>query len=259
MRGGVEDPFEFPGVRPRLFDGSQAISVGALGRVYVAGWANLEPAMSDDQRVRRVLVVQKLGPHGGRVWTWTERIRSRHGHDRVTGVSVRGDLLMVVARLGEAVVPAYRSNGAAWIGRLSFDGTLRWSRTWGDEAAAGAEPSEVAIGPNGLTHVNGRVRDPATDRVVAFLRAFGAGGRLIRGTNIAIRTGSGRSPERPPGDRRSPARTGMVHRFSGGVAPSWTWPSRRSRSGPASAPGRAPGTGRGGRGPPRGSGPRHRS
>lgn len=171
--------FEFPGVAPALFDEAQSVAVGALGRVFVAGWANLETTRSDAERLPRTIVVQKLGPTGGNVWTWTMRAHAAWGRVDVAGLSARGDELMVAARLGEQVTPTYRSNGRSWLARLSFGGDLIWERTWGDDPGAAAEPTEIAIDRNGIVYLSGSARDAADERMKAFIRAYRPTGRLL--------------------------------------------------------------------------------
>jgi hypothetical protein len=169
--------FEFPDVRPRWFDAAQAVAVGAHGRISVAGWAALGRISFDGEPVRRHLVVQQLAPDGGHIWTWRTAIRGSRRLVEAAGVAARGPLLMVVARLGGWVVPGSPSRGTAWIGRLGFEGRLRWSRTWGDDGEAGAQPTDVEIARDGKTYVVGSARAPSEDRLRGFLRAYGGGGR----------------------------------------------------------------------------------
>jgi hypothetical protein len=177
--------FEVPGIRPRLFDAAQAVAVGALGRIYVAGWAALRRITVDGEPVPCVLVVQKLGPDGGSVWTWATAIHGARRSVEVADIAARGPLVMLAARLGDRISPTSPSRGTAWIGRLSFDGRLRWSRTWGDDDASGMQPADVAIGTDGTTYVAGFVRAPSQERLRGFVRAFAATGRREWTTTFA--------------------------------------------------------------------------
>jgi hypothetical protein len=68
-------------------------------RVYVAGWV-ATTAESDGNMADHEIMVQKLGPPGGVVWTHVFFDHHKKDRDGATGISVRGDQVMVTAESG---------------------------------------------------------------------------------------------------------------------------------------------------------------
>ncbi len=80
-------------------DAANAIAIGGFGRVYVVGWvatgSETDVGMADHE-----IMVQKLGPSGGVVWTHVFFDHHKKDRDGATGISVRGDQVMVTAESG---------------------------------------------------------------------------------------------------------------------------------------------------------------
>jgi len=153
-------------------DAANAIAIGALGRVYVVGWI-ATGAETDVDRADHETMVQKLGPSGGVVWTHVFFDHHRRDRDGATGVSVRGDRLMVTAEAGGN----FRGRPShAWLASLTFGGGVRWTRSWGTASARAAQPSSVSIDPRGSTYVAGTARDPSNDGTNAFVRKYSRSG-----------------------------------------------------------------------------------
>jgi hypothetical protein len=72
-----------------------------------------------------------------------------------------------------------RDVGHAWLGRFTFDGRVRWTRTWGTHPRDAAQPESVSIGPDGTIYVVGANRDPDEAGLDAFARAYSPSGRLV--------------------------------------------------------------------------------
>ena len=154
-------------------DAAEAIAIGAIGRVYVAGWVATVAEAEGDWADHETLV-QKLGPSGGVVWTHV--FFDHHGKDLdgATGVSVRGDRLMVTATAGgnRRGRPTH-----AWLASLRFDGGVRWTRTWG-KGSGRAQPSSVSLDRSGSSYVAG-TEQASNDGTNAFVRKYSRSGRLL--------------------------------------------------------------------------------
>ncbi len=156
-------------------DAANAITISGIGRVYVAGWI-ATAAESDADMADHEIMVQKLGPSGGVVWTHVFFDYHKKDRDGATDVSVRGEHLMVTAESGGN----YRGRAPhAWLASLTFDGGVRWTRTWGTKSALAAQPSAVSVDPSGSTYVVGVQRDPSNDGTNAFVRKYSASGSLL--------------------------------------------------------------------------------
>jgi hypothetical protein len=67
----------------------------------------------------------------------------------------------------------------AWLASLTFDGGVRWTRTWGKDRDHAAQLSSVSIDPSGSTYVAGTERDPSNDGMNAVVRRYSTSGRLV--------------------------------------------------------------------------------
>jgi hypothetical protein len=171
---GWTSPFEAS--RPAgTNDAANAIAISGIGRVYVAGWV-ATAAESEGDMADHEIIVQKLGPSGGVVWTHVFIDHHKKDRDAATGVSVRGDRLMVTAESG-----GNRQGRAphAWLASLMFDGGVRWTRTWGKTSDRAAQPASVSMDPSGSTYVAGTERDPSNDGTNAFVRKYSTSGGLL--------------------------------------------------------------------------------
>lgn len=156
-------------------DAANAIAISGIGRVYVAGWV-ATAAESDGDMADHEIMVQKLGPSGGVGWTHVFFDHHKKDRDGATGISVRGDQVMVTAESGgnwQGRTPH------AWLASLTFDGRVRWTRTWGKKSDRGAQPSSVSIDPSGWTYVAGTEQDPSNDGTNAFVRKYSTRGGLL--------------------------------------------------------------------------------
>jgi hypothetical protein len=164
-------------------DAANAIAISSIGRGYVAGWI-ATAAETDVDRADHEITVQKLGPSGAVVWTHVFFDHQRKDRDAATGVSVRGDRLMVTAESGgnwKGRAPH------AWLASLTFDGRVRWTRTWGKVSDRAAQPSSVSIDPSGSTYVAGTEQNPSNDGTSAFVRKYSTSGSLL--WELALRDG----------------------------------------------------------------------
>jgi hypothetical protein len=176
-------PFEPPAGTPQAwYDRATSLSMGALGNIYVGGWAATAKIRDDRSPTPGTAVIEKL-TSGGRV-LWSRRIAAAKmpGHTEVA-ISVRGDRLMVAAGIRGQGVEWYwskdRRPSDAWLGRFTVDGRLVWSRSWDKGAPHAAEPAHVAIDAGGDTWVVGTRRDPWDRGLDAFVRRYGPTGNLL--------------------------------------------------------------------------------
>ncbi len=130
LDGNLQWTSPFEASRPAgTNDAANAIAISAIGRVYVVGWV-ATGAETDVDRADHETAVQKLGPSGGVVWTHVFFDHHRKDRDGATGVSVRGDRLMVTAEAGGN----WRGRPShAWLASLTFAGGVRWTRSWGND------------------------------------------------------------------------------------------------------------------------------
>lgn len=164
-------------------DGAEAIAISGIGRVYVAGWV-ATAAESDGDWADHEIMVQKLGPSGGVVWTHVFFDHHKKDRDGATGVSVRGNRLMVTADAGGSL---RGRDPHAWLASLTFGGGVRWARTWGKTGGRAAHPSSVSLDPSGSSYVAGSEHDPSNDGTNAFVRKYSRSGRLVWG--LVLRDG----------------------------------------------------------------------
>lgn len=170
---------EGPGALSGNHDGVGDVALGTRGRVYLTGWVESRPRGSTDTPVDLEILVQKLSHDGQEVWTRVRR--DDRGRDADRGVSIavnRGELVVAAYPAGGWLLGRGDRVGHVWLGRFTFDGRLRWSRTWGIEARRAAQPEAVTIGSDGTIYVVGAQRDPGDDGIDAFTRAYSPSGRL---------------------------------------------------------------------------------
>jgi hypothetical protein len=156
-------------------DAANAIAISGIGRVYVAGWV-ATGAESEGDMADHEIMIQKLGPSGSVVWTHMFFDHHRKDRDGATSVSVRGDRAMLTAEAGGNW---QGRSPHAWLASLTFDGGVRWTRTWGKDSDHAAQLSSVSIDPSGSTYVAGTERDPSNDGMNAFVRRYSTSGRLV--------------------------------------------------------------------------------
>lgn len=178
LDGNLQWTSPFEASRPAgTNDAVNAIAIGGLGRVYVAGWIATAQEGNDSDMADHEIMVQKLGPSGGVVWTRVLFDHHKQDRDGATGISVRGDRVMVAAAAGGSWI--HRRPMHAWLARMTFDGRVAWTRTWGTNRDRAAQPASVSVDPSGATYVIGVERDPFDNGTNAFLRKYSTSGTLL--------------------------------------------------------------------------------
>jgi len=162
--------FESPGLR-RTLDAANDVAIGALGRIYVAGWIAMGRE-TETTRADHEVMIQKLAPSGDVLWTRILRDRGKEDRDEAHAVAVRGNLLMVAGLAGDP--EAYDD---AWLARFTVGGQIVWERSW-FRGERYSWPRDIAIGASGATYVVGEVRDLGDRGTDLFLRRYEPRGRL---------------------------------------------------------------------------------
>jgi hypothetical protein len=208
------NPFEPPGIPVEANDQLTDLAIGGIGRIYAVG-AAYHRAFSDTggDIPDEDLMVQKIAPSGGTIWTRVLPDGGAPDSDVATSVAVRGDRV-VVGALTELRGWAWP---ATWIGRFSFGGHLLWSRRIATKAWT---YSHVSVAQGGATYLAaGWRRDDVVIRKygptgsLVWQRVFGRGTRAdLWASDIAARaSGVGawltittyrRSDDRPSGELR---------------------------------------------------------
>jgi hypothetical protein len=135
-------------------DGAGDVAIGGLGRIFFVGDVSMKPNQDTARLVDHSILIQKLAPGGGLIWSRVIRDRQGKDRDHATGVGVRADRLIVTAQVdaGRGSPP---SAGHAWLARFSFGGDIIWKRTWGTARGFHDAPEDVSIGPSGALVVIG--------------------------------------------------------------------------------------------------------
>ena len=169
-----------PGRLAGNHDGVGDVAVGAKGSVYLTGWVEMRPRTDVVEDTDVEVLVQKLSSGGAEIWTRVLWDHNRRDDDHGVGIAARGNELVVLAfPTGRWVEDRGRDVGHGWLGRLTFDGHVRWTRTWGTHPRDAAQPESVSIGPDGTIYVVGASRDPDEAGLDAFARAYSPTGRLV--------------------------------------------------------------------------------
>ena len=169
-----------PGRLAGNHDGLGDVAVGAKGSVYLTGWVETRPRTDVGEPTDVEILVQKLSSDGAEIWTRVLWDRHRRDEDHGVGIAARGNTLVVLAfPTGRWVEGRGRDVGHAWLGRFTFDGRVRWTRTWGTHPRDAAQPESVSIGSDGTIYVVGASRDPDAAGLDAFARAYSPTGRLV--------------------------------------------------------------------------------
>jgi hypothetical protein len=169
-----------PGRLAGNHDGVGDVAVGAKGSVFLTGWVETRPRTDVGERTDVEVLIQKLSSDGAEIWTRVLWDHHRRDRDHGVGIAARGNELVVVAfPTGWWVEDRGRDVGHAWLGRFTFDGRVRWTRTWGTHPRDAAQPESVSIGPDGTIYVVGANRDPDEAGLDAFARAYSPSGRLV--------------------------------------------------------------------------------
>jgi hypothetical protein len=131
------------------------------------------------------VLVQKLSADGHEIWTRILLDHRRRDDDHGVSVAVRGNVFVVLAfPTGGWLTNPNTRPGHAWLGRFTFDGRVRWSRTWGTDPRRAAQPESVTIGRDGTIYAAGAQRDPRDRGIDAFVRAYAPSGRLAWSTAL---------------------------------------------------------------------------
>ena len=169
-----------PGRLADHHDGVGDVAVGAKGSVFLTGWVETRPRGDVTERTDVEVLVQKLSAGGAEIWTRVLWDHNGRDDDHGVGIAARGNTLVVAAfPTGHWVEWPGKDVGHAWLGRLTFDGRVRWSRTWGTRPRDAAQPESVSIGDDGTIYVVGANRDPDETGIDAFARAYSPSGRLL--------------------------------------------------------------------------------
>lgn len=142
VRGGTE-----------LREGAMDVAMRRSGAGFVAGFVETDiggPPGTDDADP----FIAGFGPGGARRWTRVIRERGDLDDDTATSIDVRGGTLAVGGTLGAPIGSGVEPPHLGWLARLSFDGNVRWMRSWGAHRPQSVE--DVALGPSGgVTTVGG--------------------------------------------------------------------------------------------------------
>jgi hypothetical protein len=168
-----------PGRLASYHDGVGDVAVGGKGSVYLTGWVETRPRTDVGEPTDVEVLVQKLSADGHEIWTRVLWDHHRRDNDEGVSVAVRGNELVVLAfSTGGWITNPHTRAGHAWLGRFTFDGRVRWSRTWGARPRRAAQPESVTLGSDGTIYVVGAQRDPGDREIEAFARAYAPSGSL---------------------------------------------------------------------------------
>jgi len=190
----IEPPAPTPS---EWFDTATGIAAGALGNLYVAGWAaNVRIRSDADPRLGTPILV-KLSRGGAVLWSRRLPAVVRVYGARVS-VAARADRVLVTAPVGGRTLVRWGSPATAgWLAALDTGGSLEWQVRWDDGPDEGASPTHVAIDAAGVAWVTGTRRDVVHRDLDMFVRRYGPGGGPLgmfhaggplsmRGTGLAI-------------------------------------------------------------------------
>lgn len=170
-----------PGRLAEHHDGVGDVAVGSRGTVFLTGWVETRRRSDVAERTDVEVLVQKLSADGAEIWTRV--LWDHHGRDgdHGVGIAARGNELVVLAYPGSGRWVEFRGTdvGHAWLARFTFDGRVRWTRTWGTHPRDAAQPESVSIGEDGTIYVVGASRDPDEPGIDAFARAYTPSGRRL--------------------------------------------------------------------------------
>jgi hypothetical protein len=169
-----------PGRLAGNHDGVGDVAVGAKGSVFLTGWVETRARGDVSEPTDVETLVQKLSSSGSEIWSRVLWDHGKRDDDHGVGIAARGNELVVLAFPGGRWIESRgRDVGHAWLARFTFDGRVRWTRTWGTRPREAAQPESVSIGPDGTIYVVGASRDPDEARIDAFARAYAPNGRLV--------------------------------------------------------------------------------
>lgn len=163
---------------------AEAVSAGPAGAIFVAGYVEfglvVELGMNDHEPF-----VAGFNATGERRWTRVFHQRGDLDDDRADSIDARHGVLAVGGFLGEPIGYGIDPPHLGWLARLSFDGDVRWHRSWGASRPQSVE--DVAVAPSGdVTTIGGLER-----RGYALVaRTYGGSGRLIASQVIDPTEGS---------------------------------------------------------------------
>ena len=162
-----QDRFE-PAARSAYGDALYGLAIDGAGRIYAVGSQDRSETSCDlTARTPDVdVVVQQRSVTGRIAWTrvWAD------------GPTVDDDRALTVAAHGDRVLVGGRRDGypgRAWLARIAPSGAVRWSRTFGPEAPAGARLTGVSVSPWGAAYAVGKAKG------AMFLRRYAPTGDLM--------------------------------------------------------------------------------
>ncbi|MDH5225079.1 MAG: hypothetical protein OEW46_09950 [Actinomycetota bacterium] len=132
------------------------IATAGHGAVFVAGDVGV-PSPKTGWTHEREPFVAAFGPDGERRWTRIFREPGDRDDDAAVSIDGRNGILAVGGTLGAPIGYGIDAPHLGWLARLSFDGRLRWMRSWGASRPQSVEA--VALAPDGMVMTVGGVAD----------------------------------------------------------------------------------------------------
>lgn len=168
--------FDAPGIDPAFYDGAVDVTATPSGMFFATGWTNTAVQHDDSDFVDQDVVIQGIDASGAVAWARVIGDRGKRDRDRGTAIAVRGGRLQVTADVDARTFV----RSSAWLGALTLDGSLLWSKQWGATKKGNqSSTADVSISPQGATYVAGSRKDKSDGGWDLVMRKFGPGGTLI--------------------------------------------------------------------------------
>lgn len=170
-----------PGWNYQTWDLARDVAVGKLGSVYAVGSVDVRADDGRGPAPDREAMIQKISATGSTLWTRVLQQAGDRNTDEAQAVDVRGDALVVAARLnGGEAWSAFGQRGHTWLARYDVGGSLVWSKDWGKRQRRAETPSDVQLGTDGTIAVTGTRYVKAKRGTDAVTRTFAPHGRAIQ-------------------------------------------------------------------------------
>lgn len=125
---------------------TQDVAVGPTGAIFVVGYLIVGPITAPGENDLEPFIAGFTSA-GVRRWTRVIRERGDLDDDRAVALDVRGTTLVVAGELWHRTHGHPRSQRQGWLSRLSVQGDVRWTTTWGGDRMP--EVADVALASDG--------------------------------------------------------------------------------------------------------------
>jgi hypothetical protein len=170
--------FEPPEGTPiEYFERASGVAITDTGEIYASGWAASEE-ITEGYVWPGSLVVQKMTSGGGVLWRQVA-YEGRYSWTTTAAIAVREQMVMVLgATRPFSVTWGGKAPATTWLARMTTDGTVNWTRTWGEDWPTATQSDDLSIDGQMNTWVVGTRRDPDDRGYDLSLRRIGPAGGL---------------------------------------------------------------------------------